>query len=211
MRAASAVSAKASGIVARAQSVTGLAIVALFGSPVVMPEPASGVDLHQSRLTTIDLERCKRIAKDSGGAAWTCPGLPGFPIYIVEGGLRLSMSFGEQPDKHQSARQTLGSENSIFEGKRRPTVEWRVERAAHNQMVPFATIVRYYTTRGSAKGEVLVITKVDQKRSCLVALVDVLANANPMALARMWANANVSRIECPEKPLVLGQHGKSPM
>jgi hypothetical protein len=210
MRAASAVGAERGGIAATAQSVAGLAAVMLFSCLVVMSQPASGVDLHQSRLTTIDLERCRHVAKEPGGAAWTCPGLPGYPIYI-EGRRHQVMSFGAQPDRRQSAKQTLVSENSIFAGKRRPTVELRVERAADNRLVPFATIVRYYTTRGGSTGEVLVITKVDSKRSCRVALIDVHANANPMALARMWANANVSRMKCPEQPLVLGQHGKSPM
>jgi hypothetical protein len=196
---------------ATAPCVAGFAIVALLALAAVLPEPASAVDLHQSRLTTIDLQRCTRIAGDPARAAWACPGLQGYPIYVAEYRLHQMMSFGAQPDKRQSAKQTLGSDNSIFDGKRRPTVEWRVERSVDNRLVPFATIVRYYTTRGSVKGEVLVITKVDQKRSCQLALVDARANANPMALARMWANANAGRMECPEKPLVIGQHGKSPM
>jgi hypothetical protein len=189
----------------------GLVVALTCAVSVLISTSASSVDLHQSRLTTIELASCNRVANDADGVAWTCPGLPGYPVYFVQGRQHQMMSFGPEPEKRQSARQTLRADNSIFDGKRRPTIEWRIERTSDNALVPFATIVRYYTSRGSAKGEVLVITKIAAEQSCQVALVDVRANSHPMALARMWANAHAGRMECPDKPLVLGRHGESPM
>jgi hypothetical protein len=212
MRAADvAARGEVAGLSATTSCAVSLAVAMVWGVSALSSTSASGVDLHQSRLTTIDLAACKRVTADADGVAWNCPGLPSYPVYLVEGRQRQMMSFGSEPEKRLSARQSLGSDNSIFDGKRRPTIEWRVERTTDNRFVPFATIVRYHTSRGSTKGEVLVITKIAAKQSCRVALIDVLANGHPMALARMWANANVSRMACPDKPLVLGRHGESPM
>lgn len=199
------------GVPVTASCDAGLVVALICAVSVLASTSVSSVDLHQSRLTTIELASCKRVADDANGVAWTCPGLPGYPVYFVQSRKHQMMSFGAEPEKRLSASQTLRADNSIFDGKRRPTVEWRIERTSDNTLVPFATIVRYHTSRGNAKGEVLVITKIAAKQSCQVALVDVRANDHPMALARMWANAHASRMECPDKPLLLGRHGESPM
>lgn len=191
------------------ESILGCAIsLAVLSSSSVA---AVAVDLNKSRLSTIDLKECRRISKHRDGGAWLCPGLRGYPIYFAEGDLRQMMGFGSAPQKRASATQTLGPFNTIFAGKRRPTVEWRVESDARGRIVPFATIVRFYTSSEDAKGEVLVVTKVDEKESCRVAVIDALANPEAMAIARTWAIAEAKKQPCPGAPKVLGVAGKGPM
>ncbi len=172
---------------------------------------AVAVDLNKSRLSSIDLKECRRISKHRDGGAWLCPGLRGYPIYFAEGDLRQMLGFGSAPQKRASSTQTLGSFNTIFDGKRRPTIEWRVESDTRGRIVPFATIVRFYTSSDDAKGEVLVVTKVDAKESCRIAVIDALANPDAMALARTWAIAEAKKRPCPATPTVLGVSGKGPM
>jgi hypothetical protein len=169
------------------------------------------VDLNKSRLSTIDLKACRQPAKHPDGGAWLCPGLRGFPIYFAEGDLRHMLGFGPSPQKRTSSNQTLQAFNTIFDGKRRPTVEWRVESDARGRIVPFATIVRFHTSLDNAKGDVLVVTKVDAKDSCQLAVIDATANPDAMAIARMWAIAEAKKQPCPGKPIMLGKVGKGPM
>lgn len=174
-------------------------------------EPASAVDLNKSRLTSVDLTACKRQSRHADGGAWLCPGLRGYPVYFAEGDLRQMMAFGPSPRQRRSATQTFGAFNTIFAGKRRPTIEWRVESMADGRVEPFATIVRYYTSREGEKGEALVITKVTPKESCRLAVIDARGNEDAMVMARSWANAEARKRTCPETPEVLGKPGKGPL
>ena len=178
---------------------------------VGVPGGAGAVDLQKSRLTSIDLKSCRQIRRHEQGGAWQCAGLPGYPVYIAEGDLRFMLGFGPNPERRRSATQTLAPFNTVFYGKRRPAIEWRVDELDGRRAVPFATIVRFRTTRDGQSGEVLVITKVDERESCMLAVVDARANQSPMALAREWAIANARKLACPETPVVLGASGKSPM
>lgn len=172
---------------------------------------ARAVDLHKSRLTAIDLGKCQQTSKHKQGGAWRCPGIRGYPVYFAEGDLRHMLAFGPQPERRRSATQTLSPFNTIFDGKRRPTIEWRVERMFNGRIVPFATIVRFHTSLDGATGEVLVVTKVDATQSCRLAVIDALANPDAMATARAWSIAEARKRKCPDAPEVLGTKGKSPM
>ena len=169
----------------------------------------------KSSLTVIDTHACRQVRKHRDGGAWRCPGLPGYPVYFAEGDDRQMLSFGSIPERRRSATQTLTPFNTIFEGapaaRTRATIEWRVTADAKGQPRPFATIVRFHTAREGGKGEVLVITKVDAKVSCQLAVVDALANDDAMALAREWSDANARLLPCPQTPQVLGKAGRSPM
>lgn len=173
--------------------------------------PARAVDLNLSRLSSIDLVKCRVVRRHRDGNAWRCPGLPGYPVYIAEGDLRFMMAFGPRPLRRRSATQTLAPFNTIFIDKRRPTIEWRVDRDAAGRIVPFATIVRYSTSLDEAQGEVLVITKVDRKESCQLAVIDARATPDAMAVARAWAIAEARQKTCPDHPEVVGVKGKGPM
>jgi hypothetical protein len=126
-------------------------------------------------------------------------------VYVAEGDLRYMLAFGPKPQARRSATQTLGPFNTIFDGKRRAMVEWRVEHDARRRIVPFATIVRFYTSRDGERGETIVVTKVDARESCQLAVIDARANADAMSIARTWANAEARRRSCPDEPVELGQ------
>ena len=175
-----------------------------LGLPGLGAAPAAAVDLHLSRLTAIELGQCRVLRKHPHGGAWRCPGLKGYPVYFAEGDLRQMMAFGPNPEHRRSATQTLGPFNTIFDGKRRPTIEWRVERHGGGKVVPFATIVRYKTSVDGKDGGVLVVTKVDAKESCRLAVIDSLANPDAMATARTWAIAEARKRTCPQQPIVIG-------
>lgn len=183
------------------------AVVVLSVAPIT---PAHAVDLNKSRLTPIELEKCRRIGRHPDGGAWLCRGLRGYPVYVAEGDLRYMLAFGPKPQARRSATQTLGPFNTIFDGKRRAMVEWRVEHDARRRIVPFATIVRYYTSRDGLRGETIVVTKVDARVSCQLAVIDARANPDAMAIARGWANAEARVRSCPDEPVELGQAAASP-
>lgn len=170
--------------------------------------PAEAVDLNKSRLSTIELKKCRQLSRHKDGGAWLCPGLKGYPVYLAEGDLRQMLAFGPQPQKRRSATQTLGPFNTVFEARQRPTIEWRVESDARGRIVPFATIVRLHISRDGQKSDVLVITKVDAKDSCQLAAIDAQANTDAMALARAWAIAEAKKASCPDRPKPLGKAGK---
>ncbi|MGE0629095.1 MAG: hypothetical protein AB7O43_14820 [Hyphomicrobiaceae bacterium] len=151
----------------------------------------------RSQLTTIDLSECRTVAAGPGSKAWLCPGLKGFPVLLTERDGRHTLSFGSKPAGRRSVTQSLAERNTIFDGKTRPTIEWRIEHRFDGGEVPFATIVRYHARRGEHTREVLVITKVDASRSCRLAVIDASATDNPMALARNWADAEARQRTCP--------------
>jgi hypothetical protein len=165
----------------------------------------------KSLYTTIDLSECKQVKRHRDGNAWTCEGLPGFPVYIAEGDLRHFVSVGANPDKRRAATQTLGSFNSIFEqGSHRATIEWRFDRKGDRE-VPYAAIIRFHTSNDAGRGDVLVVFKVMEYDTCHIAYIDALANDEPVALARRIADRESHSFNCPRMPPAEGARGKSPM
>ena len=165
----------------------------------------------KSLYTTIDLKDCKQVKRHRDGGAWQCEGLPGFPVYIAEGDLRHFVSVGAAPEQRRAATQTLGPFNSIFEaGSTRTTIEWRFDRKGDRQ-VPYAAIIRFHTSNGSGRGDVLVVFKVMDYDPCHVAYVDALANDEPAALARRIADRESRNFDCTRPPRAEGAKGRSPM
>ena len=194
----------------RRRTVVTFAASLVVAAPAASP-PVAAVDLHKSRLTNIELSKCKRLTRHKDGGSWRCPGLRGYPVYFAEGDLRHFLAFGPRPEKRRSATQTIGPFNDIFRGSRRSAVEWRIERYPDGREVPYATIVRYATARDGEKGEALVITKVDAQDSCHLAIVDARATPDAMALARTWANTEARKRPCPDVPEQLGVIGRDPL
>jgi hypothetical protein len=125
--------------------------------------------------------------------------------------LRQFVSVGENAQKRRAATQTLGAFNTIFEkGSDRATVEWRFNRRGEKQ-IPYATIVRFHTSRGGRKGDVLVVSKVSPTESCHVAYIDALANQDAITLARFVADNQAKTFDCRNEPRPEGATGKSPM
>jgi len=143
--------------------------VAALAALIFLWPQCAGANPVKSQYTTIDLKACKKAKRHADGDAWSCAGLPGYPVYVAEGDLRTFVSVGARPERHRAARQTLEPSNTIFaNGAKRTTLEWRFERKAA-VLVPYAVIMRYFTHDDSGHGQVIVVTKVTPSQSCHVA------------------------------------------
>ncbi len=177
---------------------------------LVVATPAKANPL-KSLYTTIELRTCEKVRKGPDGGAWLCPGLKGYPVYIADGDLRMFVSVGSAPDKRRAATQTLAAFNTLFARKTsRATLEWRFVRR-NGQVLPYATIQRFFTRDDTRTGEVLVITKVTPDEDCHVAHIDALDNADAIALARSIADREARSFDCAAGPRKVGRQGKSPM
>jgi hypothetical protein len=186
------------------------AALALWGSVHLVCGAADANQLR-SRFTTVELKTCSVIKRHADGNTWRCAGLRGYPVTYTEGDLRAFVSFGPDALKRRAAEQTLGAFNSIFDGRRtRATIEWRFRRLAGAE-VPYATVMRVFTSRDKARGEVLVVTRVSATEACHMAYVDAKANPDAMALARSAADELAATWSCAAPPKVLGTTGSSPM
>ena len=166
----------------------------------------------RSLYTTVDLKKCKSVQRHKDGDAWLCKGLPGYPLYIAEGDMRYFMSAGPQPDKRRAATQTLAPFNHPFEGKsKRITVEWRFYEKIDGRKVPYATIVRFFTSNNGGKGEVLVVSRITDRDTCQLVVVDALANSDAIVIARAAADQRARNADCKGDPIPDGAGGKSPM
>lgn len=166
----------------------------------------------RSLFTAVDLARCQGTAPAGDrGPSWRCKGLPGYPVHVAMAGQRTYLSAGAEPEKRRAARQTLTAINSAVDARSgHITIEWRVDQRG-GKARPYAMIVRYATASGTSKGEVLVVSRITESESCQVALIDALANADAMVLARAAADGEAKTFDCAAPPKVVGQTGRSPM
>ena len=179
-------------------------LASLFGAPL-------WANPLKSLYTTVELKTCQPIKRQPHGGAWLCEGLGGLPVYVAEGDLRQFLSVGANAQLRRAATQTLGAFNTIFEkGSDRATIEWRFDRRGDRQ-IPYATIVRFHTSRDGRKGDVLVVLKVGSADTCHVAYIDALANRDAIALARQVADVEAKAFDCRREPHAEGVAGKSPM
>lgn len=156
------------------------ALMLIFASAPALAQ--SGV---MSTYTDINLDECLVLDADDFGASWACPGYRGYPLMVQEGDLRFSLRYGFNIDKNNGGFQTLPPFNEL--GSK---LEWRLSNASGRWM-PIATIVRYHTAdpeTGVNKGQVLVVTQLQDGNSCHIAHIDALANANANELARQAAD-----------------------
>jgi len=189
---------------------TRLLLAALLFIGAAVPAPAV-TQRARTAFTTIDLKQCRLVKKHRDGNSWRCNGLAGFPIYISEADLRFYLSAGSDAAQRRAATQTLPPFNTIFKGSSsRAAVEWRFTRP-EGRTLPYAMIVRYFTSLDGANGEVLVVTRVTETEACHVAYVDALANPGAIVLARRIADETALKFDCRGNPTVEGVSGVSPM
>lgn len=195
------------GSSARTRSVAALTVAGLCACV-----PAHAVTLFQrSVYTTLDLAHCATLQSNPDGTTYQCPGLPGVPVYFAEGDDRTFLSAGAGLAKSRAAQQTLKSFNSVFpKAGGRATIEWRFV-IRDNRKVPYAMIVRYFTEIDTAKGQVLVVSRVTDKDTCHVAYIDARANPDAIVMARRIADERAPTFDCKRSPTVEGATGKSPM
>ncbi len=194
---------------------TAALVAALASASVLGGRTAAALDADHGVLTTIELSKCQSVRRDTAvGKAWTCPGITGYPVSLSEVDDRTFLSVGPKPEQRRAARQTLRAPNTLFAGGAiRATIEWRVAQLGPGKarVKPYATIVRYTTARDTARGQVIIVSKVTPTETCHVALIDALANADALALARAIADTSASTFDCSKPPAVHGLNGKSPL
>jgi hypothetical protein len=189
----------------------GLALVAGMSLSLAGGNARSATVPMRGKLTTIELKTCRPLKIHRDGGSWRCPGLPGYPVHVAEGDLRQYLGFGPAGESRASAKQTLVPFNSIFKGNSsRAIVEWRTDRRGGRD-VPYATIMRWYTSIDGVNSEVVVVTRVTEKESCIAALIDAIANPQAIALARSFADLEARTGPCLAEPRRLGAEGKIPM
>ncbi len=188
----------------------------IWAPPTVLLLAAATYQAHaiqqvKSLYTVIDLDSCKTVATHPDGNAWLCEGLPGYPVYIAEGDLRIYLSAGPKAAETRAAKQTLAPFNTVFEGNsNRTTVEWRYV-IRNDSPVPYAAIVRYFTSSDGEQGQVLVVTRVTDTEACHIAYIDAVANTEAIVMARRVADEQARAFNCQGEPVRIGAAGKSPM
>ncbi len=158
---------------------------------------------NESAYTDFDTKKCRhtlgREAEDYG--EWHCKGYGGIAVFMSAGDQRIYVSYGKNARDEPAASQTLASFNG--EGSR---IEWRMEKGK-----PFATIMRWSTTKTDEKGDpargsTLVVTRLGEGGVCHVGYVDGRANKNADELAREIADKHARSFVCgKDKPIVLGE------
>ncbi len=179
----------------------------LFISAFFLSIATASAQEIKSFYTNVDVEKCKLIDKAKPGdgewAQWRCEGFAGYDTFVLEGDIRFYITF----DKKAEGRQTLPPFNTI--GK---NMEWRAVKQG-SRWQPFATILRYFTDSSNGKkGQVLVVSKFDNGKTCHVAYIDALANKNANQLAQYIADRLSDRFNCnKDTALIIGKSGVSPM
>jgi hypothetical protein len=151
----------------------------------------------------LDLKTCKALQLYTGdegeGGEWECKGIKGYDVMFWEGDLRGNIAFGPLARSQCSSAQSFGAFNSPG-----AKIEWRMENGK-----PFATILRWFTDNGSgeanAKQNWLVVTKLNGKDACRMALIDTkYPNANTLAQAKADGKAHTFNCE-KDMPDVISQ------
>jgi hypothetical protein len=156
----------------------------------------------QSAYTDVDFDQCTLITADDMGGTYACPGYKGIPVMIGEGDLRMFVSFGLASTTEPAAQQTLPPFNHLG-----PKIEWRLRPNDEGTLVPFATILRWFTAReeGEGEGQVLVVTQIKMGATCHIAYVDALANKDANEKARQAADELAGDFPCGDRmPQVIG-------
>jgi len=163
----------------------------------------------ESRYINFNLDACETIERDeeSGAIIQRCNDEGDYEIYVAEGDLRYFIGYGPNGLNQRAFSQTLAPFNHVNN-----VVELR---QYEGESEPYAAILRYYTDSGmgddNAKGEVLVVTKLDGGEACHMAYIDARANPNANELAREIADGDEGFDCLKDDPQVIGKTGVSPM
>jgi hypothetical protein len=164
----------------------------------------------KSHYTTIELKACTRLPEQDR-QSWRCQGLPGYPVYISVAADHTYLSVGRDPARRTAATQSPQPTNRIFsQSSVRATLEWRFERKG-SALVPYATILRYFTGIDPDGGQMIVVAKVSRTENCHVAYIDALATSEPIALAHRIADERARNFECTSGPMHIVPGTKDPI
>ena len=136
---------------------------------------------------------CTMLYNEGFGEVAACPGLKGYPVMIIEGDMKLYVSYGFNAEFEKAAKQTLPTVSNRID----PTMEWLLP-ANDFTAPPIAAILRWRTqvAQAAPEGEVLVVTQLVLGATCQIAWVDALANKNANELARQAAEELAGDFDC---------------
>ncbi len=131
---------------------------------------------------------CKGIEADeeSGSVLFECKGYGGIKVYVAEGDLRTYVGYGMNGRGEIAASQTFPIFNQVGD-----KVEWRLKDGK-----PVATILRWKMQNEDHKGEVLVVTQLQDGNQCWIAQVSATKNKNANELARQAADELAGTVNC---------------
>lgn len=159
---------------------------------VLLATAAPARAAFESAYTELDFGQCLVLEADDFGVRRACPGHRGYPVWVAEGDLRFFVSYGFSAPREPAAGQTPPPFNTLG-----PRIEWRLSNASGRWM-PVATILRFMLdpAEGRAPGEVLVVTRLGEGRTCHIAYIDARANPDANALARAAADRLAEGFDC---------------
>lgn len=168
------------------REIAGLVGVLLLASPAGAAELVSEFSEHY-------INNCTMLDSQESGEVAACPGLRGYPVMILEGDMKLFVSFGFNAEFERAAKQTLPTASNRID----PTMEWLLP-ADDFTAPPIATILRWRTQveQAAPEGEVLVVTQVVPGATCQIAWIDALANKNANELAHQAAEDLAGGFDC---------------
>ena len=143
----------------------------------------------ESAYTTLDLDACSVLEtyEEGVGVALQCDGWQGVPVFVAEGDLRFSVSFGVPQETWSS----FGPFNSLGE-----TVEWRISGGEASAAILRFRLDSGLTGTAEDRGQVLAAFKVgrDGSPGCVIGAVDASVE-QPNGVARGIA-ALASQFDC---------------
>jgi hypothetical protein len=135
---------------------------------------------------------------DEGGSyLQRCAGHSGTAVFVAEGDLRTFVSYGWNAQAEIAASETFPFFNGVGD-----TVEWRLRDGS-----PVATILRWKIDGGDGlpKGEVLVVTQLQEGNQCWIAQISATMNPDANMLARQAADELAGNFRCgDEMPRIYG-------
>ncbi len=136
---------------------------------------------------------CTELESQADEGGWyleRCAGHAGVAVFVGEGDLRTMVSYGWNAKAEIAAHEKGPAFNTIDD-----TLEWRLKDGK-----PFATILRWKVDGGPdmPKGEMLVVTQLDEGNQCWVAVVAAHKNRDANALARRAADDLAGTVTCGE-------------
>ena len=131
---------------------------------------------------------CKGIEADeeSGSVLFECKGYGGIKVYVAESDLRTFVGYGWNGRGEIAASQTFPVFNQVGD-----KIEWRLKDGK-----PVATILRWKMQNEDHKGEVLVVTQLEEGNQCWIARVSAGMNKNANELARQAADELAGTVSC---------------
>jgi hypothetical protein len=176
----------------RAALLFSLILIAIF-SGAASAQPAS-VD------TELAKGRCRFIADDGEVGDYAekrCPGLAGAQVYTVARPSRVSLSLRWRGNKSADIVQSwsLGTK-----------LEWR-GIGRKNALKPYAAIVTAIVRdlETDQNHKVIAVLRIEPRKACLAAAIDVDANKDAIALARQTADTETRTFICgSDQPRLVG-------